>query len=217
MPKKKYISIANCSICKNLENYEGGFQKYGWEEDDTFLPKETDEIEQAPQKFLGMLKHKGTLKVCPECNCYYAYDSGYDYLVNGSEDYQDLWRLTPTEVKFVYSQKAYKERIANLKADLKKKNQILQHYVVRSLVDYYVDEKDFDELYKTYKKLSAELKYVFLGRIWSLTSWENKHKLKGRKVEVKKFVKKIEKDVPKDAKNTMKYLKEDLGMGKKKK
>ena len=33
-------AYANCSICSNLAAQEAATQKYGWEENDTYLPAE---------------------------------------------------------------------------------------------------------------------------------------------------------------------------------
>jgi len=52
---KKYISIADCSICKNLSNYESGFQKGGREEEATFIPKIADKISHPAPELLGIL------------------------------------------------------------------------------------------------------------------------------------------------------------------
>lgn len=89
----KTRSSAPCAICTNLENEEYAFQKYGWPEDDTFLPAAAARLltvrNLSPHGSRVLL-----LKRCPECGTYYLYRTDYEYLVNGSEDEEFLTRLT---------------------------------------------------------------------------------------------------------------------------
>jgi hypothetical protein len=82
-----------CPLCSSLKDEEYGYQKYGWEEDDTHLP--------AAARALVLVRDVGSrgsrerqLWRCPACGTYYLYRTDYEYLVNGSEDEQFLTRLT---------------------------------------------------------------------------------------------------------------------------
>ncbi len=90
------LNPADCSICSSLKDKEAAFQKYGWEENDTFLPaaylhlQEVVDLKPDSSRKLKLLQ-------CPECHTYYLYSSDYEYLVNGSEDEEYLERLTLEE------------------------------------------------------------------------------------------------------------------------
>lgn len=82
-----------CSICSQLADRETAFQKYGWEENDTYLPAAADAL-AIVRDFKPYSSRKLQLWRCPECGTYYLYSSDYEYLVNGSEDEETLERLT---------------------------------------------------------------------------------------------------------------------------
>lgn len=85
---------AACRICSQLNEKEYASQKYGWEENDTSLPEvflELECVKDLKPNSDRLLK----LFHCPLCNTYYLYATGYEYLVNGSEDFQSLTRLSP--------------------------------------------------------------------------------------------------------------------------
>ncbi|MEZ7891224.1 MAG: hypothetical protein QMC67_05720 [Candidatus Wallbacteria bacterium] len=87
------LELKKCCICGDFKDKEIAYQKYGWEENDSFLP-------QASEKLIAVkdLKPNSTrvkiLKQCPECKTYYLYTTDYEYFVNGSENEQCLIRLT---------------------------------------------------------------------------------------------------------------------------
>jgi hypothetical protein len=87
-----------CNICSQLAARETTSQKYGWDENDTSLPDIVSKL------VMGMDLQPDSDRArqlwhCPECDNYYLYESGYEYLVNGSEDWQMLTRLTPQEAR----------------------------------------------------------------------------------------------------------------------
>lgn len=92
----KTQSGAPCAICPSLQDEEYAFQKYGWPEDDTFLPAAAARLvtvrDLRPSGSRALL-----LKRCLQCGTYYLYRTDYEYLVNGSEDEQFLTRLTPEQ------------------------------------------------------------------------------------------------------------------------
>jgi hypothetical protein len=85
-----------CSICSQLADHEYAFQKYGWEDDSTYLPPASNQLKLVRDFAPGSSRAK-QLKQCPECETYYLYTSDYEYLVNGTEDEDDLRRLTSSE------------------------------------------------------------------------------------------------------------------------
>ena len=83
----------HCSICSELADEEAAFQKYGWPEDDTYLPKAAGKL-TVVKDFKPYSDRKLQLRQCPECGTYYLYRSDYEYFVNGSEDEEYLTRLS---------------------------------------------------------------------------------------------------------------------------
>ena len=82
-----------CSVCSQLADRETAYQKFGWEENDTYLPAASDAL-VIVRDFKPYSSRKLQLRRCPECGTYYLYSSDYEYLVNGSEDEETLERLT---------------------------------------------------------------------------------------------------------------------------
>ena len=76
----------SCSICKTIPDRSRAFWKGGEQQENNLPP--------AMNQFI----HVGAcLLQCPECKTYYAWDSTYEYLVNGSEDESNLTRLNKAE------------------------------------------------------------------------------------------------------------------------
>lgn len=82
-----------CSICSQLSDCETAYQKYGHPQDDTFLPAAANSL-QIVKDFKPYDSRKLQLQQCPECATYYLYKTDYEFLVNGSEDEDELTRLT---------------------------------------------------------------------------------------------------------------------------
>ena len=91
-------SKSKCGICSQLADQEYATQKFGWEENDTHLPAASGELEIVkdlkPDSSRSLV-----LQRCPECGTYYLYRSDYEYLANGSEDEQELTRLSEDEAR----------------------------------------------------------------------------------------------------------------------
>jgi hypothetical protein len=85
-----------CSICSQLADKEFGYQKYGWEDDDKYLPTAASSLKIIID-FKPYASRKLQLQQCPECRTYYLYRTDYEYLANGSEDEEFLTRLSATE------------------------------------------------------------------------------------------------------------------------
>lgn len=82
-----------CGLCSQMHDEEYAFQKYGWEQDNTYLPAAAGQL-----TLVKDLRPAGSrtlhLKRCPQCGTYYLYRTDYEYLVNGTEDEEFLTRLT---------------------------------------------------------------------------------------------------------------------------
>lgn len=86
----------HCSVCSQLADHERGFQKIGREEQDTFLPAAAARL-QVVRDLTPDCNGLRQLKQCPECATCYLYREEYEFLIGGSEDEQQLTRLTPAE------------------------------------------------------------------------------------------------------------------------
>ncbi len=94
--KKKAAPYTRCSICSRLADQEYACQKYGWEEDNTYLPAPAGRL-TVIKDFKPYSSRKLQLQQCPKCSTYYRYRTDYEYLVNGSEDEEYLTRLSDEE------------------------------------------------------------------------------------------------------------------------
>ena len=88
----------SCSICSQLKDRETAFQKYGSSYPDTFLPAASEKLEIIID-FRPLSERKIQLRRCPECGRYYLYQTDYEYLTNGTEDEQELIRLSDAEAE----------------------------------------------------------------------------------------------------------------------
>jgi hypothetical protein len=85
-----------CHICSQLADVESAYQKYGRAEDNTYLPTASNRL-LVVKDFKPNASRKLELQQCPECQTYYLYRTDYEFLVNGSEDEEELTRLTDAE------------------------------------------------------------------------------------------------------------------------
>lgn len=86
----------HCRLCSTLADEETAYQKYGWEENNTYLPVAAGQLALV-YDLKPYSSRQLQLKQCPECGTFYLYRTDYEYLVNGSEDEEFLTRLSPEE------------------------------------------------------------------------------------------------------------------------
>ena len=96
----KDAPYTHCGICSSLADYESAYQKYGHPQDDTSLPAAANSLQ-----IVRELKQDSSRKLqiwqCPQCATSYLYRTDYEFFVNGSEDEEELTRLT-AEAAAVY-------------------------------------------------------------------------------------------------------------------
>jgi len=85
-----------CGICGELSDEEWARQKWGWPENNTFLPAAAHHP-IVVRDFDPYASRKRQLQQCPGCGGYFLYQTDYEYLANGSEDEEHLTRLTDEE------------------------------------------------------------------------------------------------------------------------
>ena len=89
-------NITPCPICSELRDVETSFYKYAAPEYDRPLPTAAAQliILQPPGASDIQERH---IRRCPRCGTLYAYRTSYEYFVNGSEDEEELTRLTAAQ------------------------------------------------------------------------------------------------------------------------
>ncbi len=88
---------ASCEICRALRPVETSLTKHGWEENDRLLPAAAARL--VPVALDGREDARRTPRFCPLCGTLYSYETRYEYLANGSEDEEELRRLTGEEAR----------------------------------------------------------------------------------------------------------------------
>ena len=88
----------NCKICGALSDHEYAYQKFGWEENNTYLPEVAFQL-LIVRDLKPNSNRKKQIQICPECGTYYLYLTDYEYLVNGSEDEESLIRLNSDQAE----------------------------------------------------------------------------------------------------------------------
>ncbi len=88
---------ASCEICRELKPVETSLTKHGWEENDRLLPAAYRRLVEV--RVDGREDEPRSPRFCPLCATLYSYETRYEYLANGSEDEEELRRLTGEEAR----------------------------------------------------------------------------------------------------------------------
>lgn len=86
-----------CPICSSLKDVETSFYKFEAPQYDTPLPAAAAQLVGVQDLSLPDAENHHVRR-CPNCGALYRYDVSYEYHVNGSEDEEQLTRLSPQEV-----------------------------------------------------------------------------------------------------------------------
>lgn len=87
----------SCEICRELKLVETSLTKHGWEENDRLLPAAYRRLVEV--RVEGREDEPRSPRLCPLCGTLYSYETRYEYLANGSEDEEELRRLTGEEAR----------------------------------------------------------------------------------------------------------------------
>ncbi len=85
-----------CPICSPLKDVQTSFYKYEAPQYDTPLPAAAAQLVMVKDLSLEDTE-KAHMRRCPGCGRLYSYLFTYEYMVNGSEDEEELTRLTEPE------------------------------------------------------------------------------------------------------------------------
>jgi len=89
--------FVSCEICRELKTVETSLTKHGWEENDRLLPAAYRRLVEV--RVAGREDEPRSPRYCPLCGTFYSYESRYEYFANGSEDEEELRRLTGEEAR----------------------------------------------------------------------------------------------------------------------
>lgn len=95
---KPAVKPERCSLCGDLGEYHYAMQKHGREDEDTTLPPALANLKFVKELRPGSNRSPELLR-CPECGSYFLYKVGYEYLATGSEDEQELCRMTEQQAE----------------------------------------------------------------------------------------------------------------------
>ncbi len=86
-----------CEVCRGLKPVQTSLYKYGRDEYDTPLPPAARRLQEVVVE--GREGESRSPRFCQLCGTIYSYETRYEYLVNGSEDEEELRRLTDAEAR----------------------------------------------------------------------------------------------------------------------
>lgn len=134
----EYIPFSDCEICGNLNELEKAYSKVGWEDRATFLPPAADRLQPLSNR-------KQTLR-CPICGMHYRRKENREYLVNGSEEETELYRLTPTGMRKLIGEEEYNLRIAHAEAALADPHLPSRRYAAKCMAAYAIEHGEPERL-----------------------------------------------------------------------
>ena len=143
------LSLADCEICCELSGVETSFSKYGWPDSDQSMDPAASRLELAESIEGDYRKENHHVKRCPLCGTYYQYDYSYEYLVNGSEDEEELTRLTPTQARRFIEDETYDLLLQKMERNLNHDDIPTRRYAARSLASHYLELGDMTKV-RTY-------------------------------------------------------------------
>lgn len=96
-PEKPSVSHT-CPVCGPIGAGASAMRKQGWPEDDTWLPAAVLDLETV-HTMSDTGSRKRELLRCPACGDQFLYVLDYEFLANGSEDFESLVRITAKEAE----------------------------------------------------------------------------------------------------------------------
>ncbi len=136
-----YIPIANCEICSMLDEVETSFCKYGCEDMGRPLPMVAAYLEQyrSLDAYDAEWHH---IKRCPVCGIFYEYRLSYTYFVNGSEDEEELIRLTPAQARDLMDEATCEFLMQQARAGLTDAQPLTRRYAAKCLVSHHLERRE---------------------------------------------------------------------------
>ncbi|MBT6068588.1 hypothetical protein HOG48_02425 [Candidatus Peregrinibacteria bacterium] len=105
------VKNKGCKICSQFSNKEYAYQKHGWEDRNSYISGDTDQLTLIKDFNTTYSSRLLQILQCPECKAYFLYRTDYEYCVAGSEDEQFLIQLSDEKVK-----KYLKSKVTKLQA-----------------------------------------------------------------------------------------------------
>jgi hypothetical protein len=133
--------LIDCELCRQLGDVDRSFSKHGWP-DATALEPAANRLEFVAG-VPGRDSQNHHIRRCSRCGTYYQYDWSYEYLVNGSEDSEELRRLTPTQAQRFLSDEEYAARQAEQAAAIGHADEATRRFAARSVFEECVARADW--------------------------------------------------------------------------
>lgn len=162
------LNLDQCEICSQLSGVETSFSKYGWPDETQSMDPATSRLEPA-ESIEGYDKERHHVKRCPLCGTYYQYDLTYEYLVNGSEDTEELTRLTPTQARRFLDDETYNALLQKMERNLTHSDIATRRYAARSLASHYLELGDIAKIRTYLAHTDAEVLRGILYFFWNCT------------------------------------------------
>lgn len=133
--------LVDCELCRQLGDVDRSFVKHGWPDSTALEPaaSQLEFVEGVP----GRDSQNHHFRRCSHCGMYYRYDWSYEFLVNGSEDSEELRRLTPTQARRFLSDDEYAARQAEQVAAIAHADEATRRFAARSVFDECVARADW--------------------------------------------------------------------------
>ena len=182
------LNLDQCEICSQLSQMERSFEKYGWPDDTQRLPSPVSRLEPA-ESTEGYDKERHHVKRCPLCGTFYKYDWSYEYLVNGSEDEEELTRLTPTQARRFIEDETYDLLLQKMERNLNHDDIPTRRYAARSLASHYLELGDMTKV-RTYLTPDTDNE-VLRGILYFFWNCEDDHYKVAEIAQLKDVLKKL--------------------------
>jgi len=155
-PESTRTTIAECEICRSLRDVETSFSKWGWDELTRSLPIEASRLVPV-EETTSYDAERHHVRRCPVCGTFYQYDQSYEYLVNGSEDEEELTRLTPTQAKRFLTEEEYEAVVAWMAECMTHAEAPVRRYAAQSLVAHHLERGELDRVLPYLRTADAEV------------------------------------------------------------
>jgi hypothetical protein len=165
--ERRYLSLADCEICSQLDEVVASFTKYGWEDQDVPLPRVTARLgpTETITPYDAQLQQ---VRRCPVCGIYYAEEHSYEYLVNGSEEEDKLTRLTPAQACRLLDAETYEFLMSRLSLDLAHSDAATRRYAGKCWVSHHLERGEIDGIACYLQHADAEVVKGALFFLWRL-------------------------------------------------
>lgn len=95
-----------CPLCSQLKDVETSFAKYLAPQHDRPLPEAAARLVVLPAIDPAVDPERAHVRRCPQCGTFYRYLQSHEYMINGTEDQEELTRLSPSQADAFFLEQA---------------------------------------------------------------------------------------------------------------